>query len=219
MNKIIIISLIGLVLVTGGIWWLMKTPASEEKPQLEEIDPEIINVLNRAEEINSLSYNIVIDNPTDELALIAWHQGDQFRLEAALPDNDLIFVVDFNQNTVYSYQPGRKQITQGTLAQVPEILEYVLKERAKSILNYHPVIVDRESISGQEYLVLEYALHGDIVVQDWVWSKYGLPVRTVTQFGPDTVEVRAENIKINPEISDDLFVIPEFEEVDSFGNY
>ncbi len=219
MNKIIITALIGLLLVASGIWWLMKAPSPEEAVQSEEIDPEIINVLNRAAEINSLSYSIVINDPAGEITLSAWHRGDQFRLEAALPDDDPIFLVDFNQKTVYSYWPKQGQTTQGTLSQVPEIMEYVLKERAKSILNYRPAIVDRDSINDQDYLVLEHVLHGDIVVKNWIWSEYGLPVRTVTQFASNTIEVRAENIEINPELPDDLFAVPEFGEIDKLENY
>lgn len=215
MSKKIIITIVGLVLIALGIW-LMMSPSQPGEPEdkLPVVDQEVIDVLSRAQEIEALSYDIVVDAPEVQFSGSVWHKGDQFRMEVALNGEERVFIMDFEEEMAYLFQPEMDQVTQGHVSKVPELMDYVLKEQAIRILDYYPAIAARETIEGRDYLVLEYKQYGDNITKAWVWSEYGLPVRVVTEEAGELIEIRAENIDLSPVISDELFVVPEFEEID-----
>lgn len=214
MNKKIIITVIGLVLIVLGIWLITSYfQPGEPEDESPVVDQEIIDTLNRAQEIEALYYDVVVDAPEIHSSGSVWHKGDKFRMEVAEDDEKQVFIIDFDEEMAYIFQPGVDQLTQGHVSAATGLTDYVFKDQAILILDYYPVIAARETIEGRDYLVLEYKQYGDNITKAWIWSEYGLPVRMVTEGSGGLVEIRAENIDLNPVISDELFIVPEFGEI------
>jgi len=219
-TKNIIIALIVVIVIGGGAWWALR-PAPEiglsnsaiELPLVEDEEPEIIEtenelaeVLSRVDEIGSLKYEIFSLTPEGEFSAQFWQKNNQTRMETTAEGQAVIMLANFADETAYIYLPDQNIALGVGLAQAPEIVEGSLKQQAAYLMDYDPVIVERETIDGRECLVIEYAAFGEATTM-WIWEEHGLPIRTITETEYGLIESTASNIEFL-EIADDMFELP-----------
>lgn len=221
-QKNIIIVVIAIIVIGGGAWLasslVAETPQPngvQDEPSAEpiSIDPEIVSVLERAQDISSLKYDIVVAAPEASFTGQAWHKDDQFKMTMLFDNQEMVVFIDLDQELAHLYDPNENRIIQEKLAVVSELTEFQLRELAAKILDYHPIVADREVIEGDNYLVIDYFQYPE-GTRAWVLAERGLPIRMVTQIQDDIIEIRAENIEFDIEIADEIFELPEGVEID-----
>jgi len=222
-QKNIIIVVIAIIVIGGGAWLasslVAETPQPngvQDEPSAEpiSIDPEIVSVLERAQDISSLKYDIVVAAPEASFTGQAWYKDDQFKMTMLFDNQEMVVFSDLDQELAYLYDPSQNKIIEEKRTVVSDLMaEFQLRELAAKILDYRPILVGREVIEGDHYLVIDYFQYPE-GTRAWVLAERGLPVRMVTQIQDDIIEVRAENIEFDIDIADDISELPEDAEID-----
>ncbi len=222
-KKNIIIIVIAIIAIGGGAWLasslVTETPqpnGDQAEPSAEpaSIDPEIINVLEKAQDISSLQYDIIVTAPEGSFTGQVWYQDNQFKMTMLFDNQEMVVFSDLDQELAYLYDPSQNKIIEEKRTVVSDLMaEFQLRELAAKILDYRPILVGREVIEGDHYLVIDYFQYPE-GTRAWVLTERGLPVRMVTQIQDDIIEVRAENIEFDIDIADDISELPEDAEID-----
>ena len=79
-------------------------------------------------------------------------------------------------------------------------------EQSGSIMKYNPVTLGTETLDGKKCLVTEYTAETG-KTKMWLWTKYGLPIKTESTTAKGTYVTELKNIEFSG-ISDSMFELP-----------
>lgn len=212
MKKIIFI-IAAMILIGGGVWLLFlagqkqtlppgnEIPLEEEAEEIFEADQELVEVLAKAQEINSLSYDVIATNFLGKF----WQKEGKIRTEGGPEsengDFETVVLIDSQTGLAYAYLPALNSAIEISFSEAEEIFNQSIKEQASFILDYQPRVVGSEIIDGKDCLVIEYIAQGEDVKM-WLWKDYGLPIRIEAD-----EQARIDNISF-ADIPDSLFELP-----------
>ena len=79
-------------------------------------------------------------------------------------------------------------------------------EQSESVMQYNPVTLGTETLDGKKCLVIEYTMETG-KTKSWLWTKYGIPIKTEITTAEGTTVVETKNIEFGG-ISDSMFELP-----------
>ena len=135
-----------------------------------------------------------------------WREGGKMRMEGAFEGKSMVYLVDADKQLAYMYFPAENTAMEIDLSNAQEAVGESPSEQSGSVMNYNPVTLGSETLDGKSCSVIEYSAETE-KVKMWVWTKYGLPIRTETTTEKGTSVVELKNIDFGS-ISDSMFELP-----------
>ena len=214
MKKIAIIVIV-IALIGIGVWVLLNVKKGVEEgvvsPGEEAVTPgtelSLTEIFGKAKGISSFKYDMVATAPGETAETIKmWWQGKKMRMEGAFEGKSMVYLVDTDKQVAYMYFLAENTAMKISLSKAQESAGESPTEQSESIMKYNPVTLGSETLDGKSCLVVEYSTETE-EVKMWVWTKYGLPIRTemTTEKGTSVVELK--NIDFSS-ISDSMFELP-----------
>ena len=200
-----------LILLLGiGVWfWLSSQKGAEEEeviPPGEETE-SLTEVLGKAKGITSLEYDMVATSPGQEAVTVKmWLKGTKMRGEGTFEGQEVVYILDMDEQEAYVYIPAQNMAMKMDFGKVQETLGESPAEQSESVEEYNPVTIGTEVLDGKSCLVVEYTTETS-EVKMWIWTKYGLPIKTESTTTEGTSIVELKNIGLG-EISDSIFELP-----------
>jgi len=209
MKKIVII--IVLIALVGIVAWLLLGGEKEVSPGEEEEEAEtelsLTEILGKAKGITSLKYDMVATSSGEAAVTIKmWWKGKKIRMEGTFEGKSMVYLVDVDEQLAYMYFPAENTAMKIGLGTAQETAGESPTEQSESIVKYNPVTLGTETLDGKSCLVIEYTTETDDVKM-WVWTQYGLPIKTESTTAEGTSIVELKNIE-SGDISDSMFELP-----------
>jgi len=214
MKKIVIIIVV-IALVGIGAWVLLSVKKGVEEgvvpPGEEAVTPgtelSLTEILGKAKGISSFKYDMVATAPGETAETIKmWRKGGKMRMEGAFEGKSMIYLVDADKQLAYMYFPSENTAMKIGLSKAQETAGESPSEQSGSVMKYNPVTLGTETLDGKSCLIIKYSTETE-EVKMWVWTKYGLPIRTKTTTEKGTSVVELKNIDF-ANISDSTFELP-----------
>ncbi len=214
MKKIVIIIVV-LALIGIGVWVLLSIKKGVEEgvvsPGGEAVTPgeelSLTEVFGKAKDISSFKYDVVT-TVSGETAVTTkmWWKGKKMRMEGTFEGKNMVYLLDTDKQTAYMYFPSENTAMQIDLSEAQGTVGESPAEQSESITQYNPTTLGTEVLDGKNCLVIEYATESG-KIKSWVWTEYGLPIRTETTTEEGTSVVELKNIEF-ADISDSMFELP-----------
>ena len=208
MKKIAIIVVL-LALVGIGAWVLL----GGEKPPLEDsVTPgeeteSLTDILAKATGITSFKYDMVATASGEaEVTMKMWRKGNKMRMEGTFEEQSMVYLADVGKQLAYAYFPSENMAMKIDMSKAWEAAGESPTEQSESVEQYNPITLGAEVLDGKTCLVIKYTAETDNVKM-WLWTKYGLPIRTETTTAEGTSVVELKNIDFGS-ISDSMFELP-----------
>ncbi len=167
----------------------------------------LTKVLGKAKDIIAYKYDTVMTAP-GESAITAklWLKEDKMRWEGVYEGKNVVYLIDQSKQATYLYIPAQKMAMKMNFGEAQETVGESPTEQSGSIEQYNPTTLGTEVIDGKTCLVIEYANEAG-KTKIWVWTKYGIPIRTETVTAKGTAVIEIKNIEFG-DISDSMFELP-----------
>lgn len=208
-TKNIVIIVVLILLLGVGVWLWLSSQKPEEAitPEAEEEAESLPDILAKATGISSLKYDMVATSPGQEtVTMKMWWKGKMVRTEGTLEGKSMVYLVDVSKQLAYIYFPSENTAMKIGLGKAQESTGESPTGQSESAMEHNPVIVGTEVLDGKSCLVIEYTTETQ-EVKMWVWTKYGLPIKTESTTAEGTSVVELKNIEFG-EISDSMFELP-----------
>ncbi len=210
MKKIVIIIVL-IALVGIGAWLLLggekAVPSGEEEEAETETELSLTEILGKAKGMTSLKYDMVATAPGEAAVTIKmWRKGNKMRMEGTFEGKSMVYLVNVDEQLAYMYFPAENTAMKIGLGEAQEAAGESPTEQSESIVKYNPVTLGTETLDGKSCLVIEYTTETDDVKM-WVWTEYGLPIKTESTTAEGTSVVELKNIE-SGDISDSIFELP-----------
>jgi len=202
-NLIIIIALI--LLVGFGAWALLggkKAVAPGEEPTLS-----LTEIFGKAKEVSSLKYDMVVTAPVETAETIKmWRKGNKMRMEGSFEGQSIVYLMDVDNQLAHMYFPAENTAMKISLGEVQESVGESPTEQSESVMQYNPETLGTETLDGKNCLVIKYTTETE-EVKMWIWTNYGLPIKTesTTDEGTSIVEIKNTDLSTIP---DSMFELP-----------
>ena len=200
---IILVLLIGVSFFSGCIG----EKQGGEQATTPKTGESLTEVLAKAKDVVSYKYDAVITTP-NQPAITAkfWLKENKMRWEGTYEAQNVVYLIDQDELTSYLYTPAQNIAIKMNFNKAQETVGESPTEQSESVTKYNPVTVGTEVLDGKTCLVIEYSA-GTEQVKMWLWTKYGLPIRTETTTVQGTTVVELKNIEFG-DIPDSLFELP-----------
>ncbi|MBZ9572275.1 hypothetical protein KJA15_03020 [Patescibacteria group bacterium] len=175
--------------------------------KVEEEAESLTDILDKAKDVVSLKYDVVVTAP-DQAAITTkvWYKGTNMRVEGTFEGYTGVYLLDAGEQLAYLYVPAQNiamkmdwSKARGTAGESPT-------EQSESVMDYNPVTVGTEVLDGKTCLVVEYSTETE-EVKMWIWTRYGIPIRTEGTTAKGTTVVEIKNIDFG-DISNSIFELP-----------
>lgn len=211
MKKVaIIIVLIALIGIGAWVWLGSKkaVPSGEESITPEEgTELSLAEILGNAAGITSLKYDMVATAPGETAVIMKiWRKENKMRMEGTFEGQSMIYLIDTGKQLSYTYFPLENMAMQIDMSKAQKTAGESPIEQSESVMDYNPVTVGTEALNGKTCLVTEYSTQTGNVKM-WVWTKYGLPIKTETTTTKGINAVELKNIDFGS-IPDSMFELP-----------
>lgn len=184
-------------------------PTGEEAvtPEEEEKAESLTDILGKVKDIVSYKYDAVITAP-GEAAVTAkfWLKGYKMRWEGTYEGKNVVYLLDTGKQTAYLYIPAQNIAMKMNFAKAKGTVGESPTEQSESVEKYNPVTVGTEVLDGKTCLVIEYT-DATGKTKMWIWTRYGIPIRTEGTTAEGTTVVEIKNIDFG-DISDSMFELP-----------
>ena len=214
-KKIVII--IVAVILAGTSAWLVLNKYGEKiglpvkDRNTLELERELAVILSKAQDIDSLKYELIIDAPEDVITANFWQKKEKVKMAIDFDGQKIINLVNIKNNSGYSYFPSHNLAIKIGADEVQETLEGSIKNHALFVLDYDPIIVASEIFDNKECIVIEYATNRERVKM-WIWEEYGLPVQIKIETLQGVFTTKVNNIELI-DIPDEIFELPDGTEI------
>jgi len=200
-SAVIVLFILGIMLYK--LWYITN----------RESDLNYVNrIYENSRKIDSIKYQ---DNNYVDGKLImqknVWKkgQGNKSKKRAEdvniLVDNSIVVSIsDYEKNVIYLYQQGYEKTIQRKIADSEPI-----DEVSNSFEIFKPcsfLIVGEEFIEEKNTVTVECFMENLKSIKYWIWKDYGIELQAKEKNGRSVF--KRENIEVNKEISDDLFLLP-----------
>ena len=166
-------------------------------------------LLGRAKNVSNIRYDIVsADAKTIQKF---WFKGKKMRMEAEKT------VTIFNQEdqVMYIYTPAENKAIKMSLG-LGQQKEESIADQAANLDQYKPEVIGNEVVDGKNCLVIQYKW-GSTISKEWLWKKYGLPIKIETTDGKNKTTVTYENFDFSV-IPDNMFELPKDVQITDMTN-
>jgi outer membrane lipoprotein-sorting protein len=210
MTKNIAIFIIVLLLAGGGFLLFSEKEEKTDEESLEETSEEttreIMEILKKAEEIDSLKYDAVVRFPEGSYTLKFWEKGDNLRMNIMVQGREMINLWDKKEEIGYLYTAGDTIATKIDITQADGIFESSIVNWAKEALNHDLIVVKEVFLEDKDCYVVKYE-KGENEITMWVWKEKGVPVKIENKEEWREMEIVIENIEME-DFSDNIFHLP-----------
>jgi len=211
-KKIIFISILLLfaLVLSGAACGKKETGEGGAVPsgeQAGEKTESLTDILGKAKSVASYKYEAVITTPGQPVATQKmWFKQNKIRMEMNAEGQDMVYLMDSDKQTAYMYIPAQSMAIEIGFGKAQETVGESPTEQSESIMNYDPVTVGSEVLDGKNCLVIEYTAETG-KTKMWLWTKYGIPIKTEITTAKGTTVVETKNIDFGS-ISDSMFELP-----------
>ncbi len=122
-------------------------------------------------------------------------------MEFTAEGQTMVYLVDSDAKTMYTYIPAQNMAMKMDFSQAPEAATESL-----DLEGYNPVVIGTETLDGKVCLVVEYTVQG-IKTKSWIWKEKGFPIRMETATPQGTMVMEFKNIEF-VDIPDSIFELP-----------
>ncbi len=169
-------------------------------------------LLGRTKNIKNIRYDIVTkDAAGADMIQKFWFRENKMRMEA----DKAVSIFNQEDQTMYIYTPSANTAVKMSLG-LGQQKEKSIIDEADSISQYQPEVIGSEVVDGKNCLVIQYKW-GGTTTKEWLWQKYGLPVRIETDDGKVTTVVNYENFDFSV-IPDNMFELPKDVQITDMSN-
>jgi hypothetical protein len=159
-------------------------------------------LLGRAKNVSNIRYDISsIDAKGAVTTQKFWFKGKMMRMEA----DKTVSIFDQENQVMYIYTPAENTAIKMSLGLGQQNQESIIDE-AVGLDQYKPEVIGNEVIDGKNCLVIQYKW-GSTITKQWLWKKYGLPIKIESDDGKIKTSVTYENLDFSP-IPDNMFELP-----------
>ena len=220
-TKVIIVSAI--VVFLGLIVWFISSfdgrssllKDTEISEKTEQVSQDLVEVLAKAEKIDSLKYNIEITDNYQTSVIRFWQNKEKIRMEMSTQGQEVVFLTD--QETSYMFFPIQNRATKIDLGQSQEVIDGSIIEQSLAILEYNPVVLGSEKVNNKDCLIVQYSIN-DYQTKMWIWKEYGLPIKTEILTGQGLIKHQVKDIEF-VDIPDNVFQLPPGVEVMEMSSF
>ncbi|OGY41223.1 MAG: hypothetical protein A2Y82_02215 [Candidatus Buchananbacteria bacterium RBG_13_36_9] len=164
------------------------------------------DLLNRAQKVSNISYEVKIIEPDGKtIPQQIWLKDKKMRFKAMVDSKETISIFDQDNNFIYIYTPSENKALKMSL-HLGQDTEKSIIDTAVALENYQPEIIGKETIDNKNCLIVQYKF-GGYLTKEWLWKKYGLPVKIESETPDGKVISSYENFNFNP-IADNMFELP-----------
>jgi outer membrane lipoprotein-sorting protein len=159
-------------------------------------------LLDRVKNVSNIRYDILsTDAKGTVITQKFWFKDKKMRMEA----DKTVTIFDQANQSMYIYTPAENTAIKMSLGLGQQTQESIIDE-ASGLDQYKPEVIGNEVIDGKNCLVIQYKWGGTITKQ-WLWKKYGLPVKIETDDGKAKSTVTYENFDFSV-IPENMFELP-----------
>lgn len=170
-------------------------------------DESLADILDKAKDVTSFKYDMVATAPGETaITTTMWRKGEKMRMEGTFEGQSMVYLVDAGEQLAYAYFPAENTAMTIGLSKAQETAGDSPTEQSGSVLDYNPVTLGTEVLDGKTCLVIKYTDEiGETKM--WLWTRYGLPIRTEMTTAQGTSVAELKNIDFG-NISDSMFELP-----------
>jgi outer membrane lipoprotein-sorting protein len=200
------------VLVVMGAGCGKKTTEEEGAPVAGEEEGEEVTleeVLVKTKGVGGYNFDVVItqtNQPTMEFKM--WVEGTDMRWEGNVEGQDVVYILNTDQQTAYIYMPSQNMAMKQSFAKVRGEVGDSPTEEAQGIPEQNPVVLGTKVWDGKTCLVVEGTSDQGDVTKWWLWTKYGIPIKTeLTSHTGEFIVTELHNIEVG-DVSGSVFELP-----------
>jgi len=131
-----------------------------------------------------------------------WLKKNKMRMEMTAEGRSVANIIDMEAKTMYMYMPAQNMAMKVDFSQAPE----PPTQMASTLESYKPAVIGTETLDGKVCLVVEYTAK-EAKTKAWIWTKYGLPVRTEMTTPEGKTVLEYQHIEF-ADIPDSMFQLP-----------
>ena len=207
MRKTIILSLTLALIASVALLGFSCTP-SEEKTG-EQAASSIEDLFSRAEKIDQMSYDMHVTGPDGtKIVSVLYIKGTKMRTETMIQDQQVIMLGD-SEGVMYTYYPDQDTAMKIDMSseEVEESIEQTPAQMLEEVMD-SVKIIGEEKVDDKLCTVAEYKMADQGLTQTmWLWQKYGIPIKIVTETSQGTTTIEYRNIEFG-NIPDSMFELP-----------
>jgi outer membrane lipoprotein-sorting protein len=163
-------------------------------------------LLSRAQKVSNISYEVKIVEPDGKtIPQQFWLKDKKMRFKTIVDSKETISIFDQDNNVIYIYTPSENKALKMSL-HLGQDTEKSIIDTAVDLENYQPEIIGNETIDNKNCLIIQYKF-GGYLTKEWLWKKYGLPVKIESETPDGKVITSYENFNFSP-IADNMFELP-----------
>ena len=172
-----------------------------------EVTESLADIFEKAKSITSFKYDMVITSPEEaEITTKMWRKENKMRMEGTFDGQSMVYLMDVSEQLAYTYFPSENMAMKIDMSKAQEAGGESPTEQSESVMEYNPITLGTEVLDGKTCMVIEYTAETDNVKM-WVWTRYGIPIRTETTTTKGTTVMELKNISVG-NISDSMFELP-----------
>ena len=169
-------------------------------------------LLGRAKKVNNIRYDIVSkDDQGKDTIKKFWFKDRKMRME----EDQTVSIFNLEDLVMYIYTPSENKAIKTSLGFGQQKEESIIDE-ATSLDQYKPEVIGNEVIDAKNCLVIQYKW-GSTVTKEWLWKKYGLPVKIETDDGKEKTSVIYQSFDFSV-IPDNMFELPKDVQITDMSN-
>ena len=192
----VVVLLVGIVFLGGCVG-----------KEAEEKTESLTEILDKAKTIVSYKYDMTITSPGQPVVTAKfWLKEDKIRWEGIVEGQNVVYLIDEDKTIAYLYIPAQNMAMKMNFDKIQESVGESPKEQSESVMQYNPITVGSETLDRKNCLVIEYTAKTG-KTKMWLWTKYGIPIKTEITIVKDTTVVEIKNIDFGS-ISDSMFELP-----------
>ena len=192
----IVILLVGIVFLSGCVG-----------KEAEEKTESLTEILDKAKSIVSYKYDMTITSPGQPVVTAKfWLKENKIRWEGTAEGQNVVYLIDEDKMTASVYIPAQNMAMNMNFGKTQETVGESPKEQSESVMQYNPITVGSETLDRKNCLVIEYTAETG-KTKMWLWTKYGIPIKTEMTTVKGTTVVEIKNIDFGG-ISDSMFELP-----------
>lgn len=208
-----IIIVVVIVLLGIGAWIFLGGKMGGEEgtvslsEKAEERVESLADIFAKAVGITSFKYDMVATIPGEAVVTTKmWRKGKKMRIEGTQEGQEMIYLVDTDRQLAYMYFPSENTAMKIGLSQAQETVGESPTEQSGAVMGYNPTTVGTEVLDGKTCLVTEHTTEtGEVKM--WIWTRYGLPIKTETTTAKGISVMELKNIDFS-NIPDSMFELP-----------
>jgi len=204
-----LIAIIVLILIGIGAWFLFGNEKENGKEGAVSTGGELslTDILSKAKDITSFKYDMIVTIPGETAVTTKmWRKGNKTRTEMTVEGQKMVYLMDIDKQLAYTYFPSENTAMKMDLSKTQEVTGESPTEQSGSVMDYTPETVGTEVLDGKTCLVVRYTTATE-EVKMWLWTSYGIPIRTETTTAKGTSVLELKNIEFG-NISDSMFELP-----------